>query len=141
MSNTPKNTVQIPLQVTRSYMEKRNISTPFGGNTVVAPYYVQANGVSQPVYLKDDGTLSPSTTTIEGTGHLFEGLGESSLKPGINLKAALAFELGAFKSNVTGFEVGVLGEVYAGKVTLMPLEGGQAAFVSAFITLFYGTRR
>lgn len=108
---------------------------------IIAPYYVQANGISQPVYLKEDGTLSPSPTSIEGTGHLFEGLGESSIKPGLNLKAGLAFELGAFKSNVTGFEVGVLGEVYAGKVELMPLEGGQAAFVSAYITLFYGTRR
>lgn len=108
---------------------------------IIAPYYVQAGGVSQPVYLKEDGTLSPSPNSIEGTGHLFEGLGESSIKPGLNAKAALAFELGAFKSNVTGFEVGLTGEVYAGKVTLMPLEGGQAAFVSAFITLFYGTRR
>ena len=111
-----------------------------GGPTigVIAPYYVRnADGRTMPF----DPDFHTSPGTIAGTGKLFQGLGKSKIKPGLHVKGAVSFELGAFKSNVTGFEVGILGEIYAGKINLMPFEESKAAFMSAFITLFYGNRK
>lgn len=116
---------------------------------IVAPYYVKVGDSKTAVpFGYDPKTVGPGKTpvlypyqSITGTGHLFQGLGESKIKPGINVKASLTFEMGAFKSNVTGFEIGTLIEAYAGKVELMPVEDNNSVFLSAFITLFYGQRK
>jgi len=111
-----------------------------GGPTigVIAPYYVRnVDGRT----MQYDPNFHVSPNSISGTGQIFQGLGQSKIKPGIHVKGSISFELGAFKSNVTGFEVGVLGEVYAGKINLMPFEESKAGFMSAFITLFYGKRK
>jgi hypothetical protein len=105
---------------------------------VVAPYYVR----------KNDGTTVPfkhgpalSQSDIVGTGHLFQGLGESKLKFGINAKAGLMFEMGAFKSNVTGFEIGAQLEAFPETIVIVPTEKNRAIFTSLYLTLFYGNRR
>lgn len=115
---------------------------------IIAPYYVKVGDSGTAVPFGYDpnttGSSNPilySYQSITGTGHLFQGLGQSKIKPGVNMKASLTFELGAFKSNVTGFEIGTLVEAYAGKVELMPEETNRAMFLSAFITLFYGHRK
>ncbi len=106
---------------------------------VIAPYYVTWYE-DQKTY-QYDPDMFPHSSTILGTGHLFEGLGESSLTVGINGKASLLFEMGAFKSNVTGFEIGMLVEAFPQVIELMPNEDNRAVFISAFITLFYGNRK
>jgi len=78
---------------------------------------------------------------ILGTGNLFEGIGDSKLQLGVNLKAALNFELGFLKSQVTGFEVGVLVDSYFNKIILMPTAENKSVFPTVFFTLFYGTRK
>jgi len=83
-----------------------------------------------------------SSNCIVGTGYLFQGLSESELKIGGNAKAALSFELGTSKSNVTGFEAGFLLDAYTSELDLMPTaEENKQVFPTAFITLFYGSRR
>jgi len=114
---------------------------------IVAPYYVKISkgrgdqGIAKPYGIDPTTGSYYSYGNITGTGHLFQGLGESSIKVGVNLKASLTFEMGAFKSNVTGFEIGTLMEAYAGKVILMPEEDNNSLFLSGFITLFYGHRK
>lgn len=116
---------------------------------IIAPYFVKVGDDGAAVQFGyDPKTVGPGKTptlysyqSITGTGHLFQGLGQSSLKVGANMKASLTFELGAFKSNVTGFEIGTMVEAYAGKVELMPEEDDKSVFLSAFITLFYGHRK
>lgn len=112
-----------------------------GGPTlgVIAPYYVRSASDQQTYPYTPE--QFPLYTSIMGTGNLFEGLGESSLTVGLNAKASLIFEMGAFKSNVTGFEIGTLMEVYPKTIELMPLEDNRAFFISAFITFFYGKRK
>ena len=78
---------------------------------------------------------------ILGTGNLFEGLGESTLQLGINLKLGLAFELGTVKSSVTGFELGFLLDSYFNEVILMPTAENKAVFPTVYFTLFYGSRK
>jgi hypothetical protein len=63
------------------------------------------------------------------------------LVPGANLKAAINFELGTTKSQVTGFEAGFLLDAYTKKIDLMPAAKNYSVFPTLFITLFYGTRK
>ena len=60
---------------------------------------------------------------------------------GANLKAALNFELGFVKSQVTGFEIGVLADAYFSEVVLMPTAENKSVFPTVFFTLFYGNRK
>ncbi|HTF19021.1 MAG TPA: hypothetical protein VK658_13160 [Chryseolinea sp.] len=109
---------------------------------IVAPYYVE--------YFPEGGggftvrgqyTPDINIDFINGTGRLFEGLGESSIAPGANFKAALNFELGTIKSQVTGFEAGFLIDAYAKPVEMVPSSKNYSVFPTLFITLFYGSRK
>ncbi len=109
---------------------------------LVAPYYVE--------YYPDGGggstVRAPYNSDINidyiaGTGRLFEGLGESKITPGANLKAALNFELGTLKSQVTGFEAGFLVDAYVKTIEMIPSTQNYSVFPTLFITLFYGSRK
>jgi hypothetical protein len=116
-----------------------------GGPTVglLSPYYVEysntlsGNGFSQ---------FAPYTRDLKdkqilGPGRIFQGLSESKIVPGLNFKAALNFELGTIKDQVTGFEAGFLLDVYAQKMEMMLDAKQYSAYPTLFITLFYGRRK
>lgn len=108
---------------------------------IVAPYYVElrndGGGPAQHVPYTPDIPFSE----ILGTGSLFEGLGQSKIQVGGNIKVAMNFELGTVKSQVTGFEAGFLLDAYFNKVVLMPSAPNRATFPTVFFTLFYGSRK
>lgn len=109
---------------------------------VVAPYYVEtgadAGGV---ITLRKQYNESIRAEEIYGPGRLFEGLGESKITLGANGKAALNFEMGTIKSQVTGFEAGFLLDAYTRKIELIPSTRNYAVFPTFFFTLFYGGRK
>lgn len=109
---------------------------------IVAPYYVE-HASDQPGFQTINTQYDPSIPpeTIYGTGHLLEGLGESKLKIGANLKAAVNFELGITKSQVTGFEAGFLLDAYTSEIEMVPTARNYAVYPTLFITLFYGSRK
>ena len=78
---------------------------------------------------------------IYGTGNLFQGLFESDITVGVNVKTSLSFEFGAFKSNVSGVEMGFLVDAYVNTIYIVPAAKNNAVFPTAFITFYYGTRR
>jgi hypothetical protein len=108
---------------------------------IVTPYYVEIGiaGTGSTRTLPFNEDIQPGE--ILGPGRLFEGLGESNVKFGFNAKAALNFEFGTFKSNVTGFEVGFLVEAFTSEIPLAAFHKNTAVFPSAFINLFYGSRK
>ncbi|HYG18588.1 MAG TPA: hypothetical protein VD816_06660 [Ohtaekwangia sp.] len=108
---------------------------------IVAPYYVEYTAETPFVTFTAQYHPGISTQSILGTGRLFQGLGDSRITPGANLKAALNFELGTSKSQVTGFEAGFLLDAYTKKIELMPSSENYSLFPTLFITLFYGTRK
>jgi hypothetical protein len=115
---------------------------------VQAPYYVEwtPNGPGGNYYFTYREQYSPSIETtkegvILGPGRLFEGLGDSKIKMGANFKAALNFELGVFKSQVTGFEAGFLLDAYTSKIEMVPNTKNYSAYPTLFLTFFYGTRK
>jgi hypothetical protein len=109
---------------------------------VVAPYYVETGGdAGGIVTLRRQYDPSIRMEEIYGPGRLFEGLGESKLTVGGNAKAAMNFELGTIKSQVTGFEAGFLLDAYTSKIELVPTAKNYSVFPVLFFTLFYGGRK
>ena len=78
---------------------------------------------------------------ITGSGFIFQGLFESSVVFGVNLRAGLSFEFGTFKSNVSGFEIGMLLDAYTRKIEMIPEADNYAVWPTVYITLFYGSRK
>ena len=78
---------------------------------------------------------------ILGTGNILQGVGQSTVVPGLNVKAGMAFEFGAFKANVVGVEVGFQCDIFTRDIILMPTTENHSIFPSAYATLFYGSRR
>ena len=109
---------------------------------IVAPYYVEwAPDGGGFFTVREQYNTNIPAEYILGTGRLFEGLGDSELKVGGNIKAALNFELGTFKSQVTGFEAGVLIDAYSSKIEMVPSAKNYSVYPTLFITFFYGTRK
>jgi len=110
---------------------------------VVAPYYIEWG--DSPYLTKteqyDPNNLNHKYDKIYGTGYLFEGIGDSKIQLGGNIKFGINFELGVVKSQVTGFEVGVLVDAYFQEVILMPNAPNHSVFPTVYFTLFYGTRK
>lgn len=108
---------------------------------IVAPYYIERAADGGFVTIREQYNPGIEITEIYGPGRLFEGLGESKIKPGANVKAAINFELGTTKSQVTGFEAGMLLDAYTGKVIIVPTAKNYSVFPTLFFTLFYGGRK
>jgi len=108
---------------------------------LVAPYYIERNTDAYQRSRHQPYTPDVDFSDIMGTGNLFEGITESKIAIGANLKAAVNFELGTMKSQVTGFEAGFLIDAYSKKIILMPSSTNRAIFPTVFFTLFYGNRK
>jgi len=108
------------------------------------PYFIEHaldgpfNTINEPY---DPANPNHSFPRIIGPGKLFEGLGQSAIQPGGNIKAALNFETGVLKSSLTGFEVGFLLDAYLKKVEIMPTAANKAIFPTVFLSIFYGSRK
>ncbi len=110
---------------------------------LLTPYYVAvaSQNSQETVTVPFDPNLHSSQRVIIGTGGIFQGLGESSVKIGANVKTSLSFEFGTYKRHVTGFEVGFMLEAYTEEIVIMPNTDNRSIFPSAFVTLFYGARK
>lgn len=108
---------------------------------VEAPYYIKYPTGASSYTVEQFDPSKHQVPAVLGTGRIFQGLGDSRIAPGANAKVALSFEFGTFKSNVTGFEIGVLAEAFTREIIIIPTTKNYAVFTSAFFTLYYGTRR
>jgi len=112
---------------------------------VLAPYYIEiteGNSIFQTKSEQyDPDNRAHTFNNILGTGGLFAGVWQSDIQMGVNAKAALNFELGTIKTQITGFEIGFLLDSYFKKVNLMPTATNHAVFPTIFFTLFYGNRK
>jgi len=109
---------------------------------LIAPYYIEypINRV-ETVTEQYDPEVHRSRYDILGTGSLFEGIGQSEFAFGANAKAAVSFEFGVFKSNVTGLELGYMLEGFTKEIPLIPTTENNQIFQSVYFTFFYGFRQ
>jgi hypothetical protein len=110
---------------------------------IVAPYYIKrtVDGLQTIKEQYDPNNPEHIYGKILGNGGFFYGVGESNLQMGANLKAALNFETGVLKSQVTGFEVGFLVDAYTKKIVMVPTADNYAVYPTIFLTIFYGARK
>jgi hypothetical protein len=113
-----------------------------GGPTIglLKPYYVQ---VAYGRLVRDE-IFDPNAKvkqTIIGSGSFFDGIGDVTVVPGVNLKAALNFELDAFRQSNISLEVGFLAEAYSQKVNMMAFAENKNFFTSGYITVFFGGKK
>lgn len=105
---------------------------------VVSPFYVL---VGDGTYDKFDPDSFQSPDQIGGPGRILQGLGESNVVPGLNVKGSFSFEFGTYRSNVAGVEVGVMAEAYTKEIEIVPTQENKSIYSSVFFTLFWGTRK
>lgn len=108
---------------------------------IVSPYYVEFEGENPQNSSFAPYSKNIPSSRIVGPGRIFQGLGESSLALGANAKAAINFELGSIKSQVTGFEVGFLIDAYTKRIEIMDDAKAYSIYPTLFIALFYGNRK
>ena len=109
---------------------------------IVAPYYIEyAVTRAESVREQYNPEVHQSRFNVMGPGRIFEGIGDSELAIGGNIKAALVFEFGVFRSNVSGLELGYLLEGFTKEIELMPTVSNRQIYQSAYFTLFYGFRK
>ncbi|MFD2936858.1 hypothetical protein [Spirosoma flavum] len=119
---------------------------------IIKPYYLEVaygNQTRTVPASQVNGFATSSGETVTGAGGFFQGIGESKLTVGLNVKAALSFELSAFRNNTTGVEIGFLAEAFPNKIVIIPNtdpagkreDGNRSFFTSGYITLFFGSKK
>lgn len=88
---------------------------------LVSPYYLRSEGDGLVTYSQFSGSGSGAgPVSIVGPAGYFAGIDMMEVVPGIHLRASLLFEFGSFKSKITGFEVGFLGEIFSREIEIVP---------------------
>ncbi len=105
---------------------------------LVAPYYILNNNGTYEQY---QYAKHPRPSSINGSGKLFQGIGESDVQFGANIKAGLSFEFGSFKNNVIGVELGSALEAFTKEIVIISRLENRAVFSSFYFTLYWGTRK
>jgi len=83
---------------------------------------------------------------IYGSSGFTKGLGQLSVVPGLNFKAALHFDWGAYDELVKAVEAGIMADVYFRKIPIMvespsvPNTENRSFFINLYITLQLGKR-
>ncbi len=119
---------------------------------IIKPYYLEVsygNSTRTVPASEVNGFATSKGETVIGAGNFLQGLDKSTFTLGLNVKAALNFELSAFRSNTTGLEIGFLAEVFPSKVVIIPntapgsnrSDGNRSVFTSGYITLFFGSKK
>jgi hypothetical protein len=121
---------------------------------IIKPYYVEvASGRNNTRQVPYSQVVNPTPGSqpefVVGSGNFFAGLGESQLTVGLNVKAAVSFELSAFRNNTTGIEIGFLSEIFPKTIIIVPNSntalggrevGNRNFFTSGYVTLFFGSK-
>ena len=109
---------------------------------ILKPYYIQyqvrPGVVRTEAY---DPVKHTDLGNILGSGNILQGLGNSKIIPGVNAKIAFSFELSAFRSNLTGLEVGFLSELFSKAPIIIPFAENRSLFTSGYVTLFFGNKK
>ncbi len=119
---------------------------------IIKPYYLEVafgNSSRSVPASQVNGTSTATGETVTGAGSIFQGFGQSKFAVGLNLKAALSFELSAFRTNTTGVEIGFLTEIFPQKIIIIPntdpganrADGNRNFFTSGYLTLFFGSKK
>lgn len=79
---------------------------------------------------------------IEGSGGLRRGWSQASIIPGVNARAAIHLDWGAFDELMKAVEAGIMVDVFAREVPLLiPPSNNTPLFINFYVSLHLGKRR
>lgn len=104
------------------------------------PYMIRFRNSDGRVETRPVGTTNPYENMV-GVGNFFQGFGKTKIIPGLHVKAALSFELSAFRESVTGVEIGFLAEGFTRKPEIMIDTENRSFFTSGYVTLYFGSKK
>jgi len=108
---------------------------------LLKPYYIQYQFRPGQIRAEQYDPSRHDQSLIIGAGSFFQGFERSKINPGLNVKAAVAFELSAFRNNLTGLEIGFLAEGFANEAVIMPFATNRRLFTSGYMTLYFGNKK
>ena len=114
---------------------------------LLAPYLIEYNYREDSRSSKDGIEVEQydasfhNINLILGSGHLTESISQSIIVPGVSLKMSLSFEMGTFKSSVSGFEAGFMLDAYSKQIEILQSAPKQSVYTSAFVIFYYGSRK
>jgi len=114
---------------------------------LLKPYYVDISEPSSQTLLAikwegGDGQydeqflLSPI-----GSSGIFEGAGETKVKPGVFFQGGLRFDYGRYNEMVSAIETGFNAEYYANEMPIMIGNEPKKMFLNVYVTLEFGRRK
>ncbi|HET8858560.1 hypothetical protein [Marivirga sp.] len=107
---------------------------------LVSPYFLRSEGGELVTFSQIFNGTAP--VSITGPAGYFSGLSNMEIVMGAHIRASLLFEFGTFKSKVTGFEVGFLGEIFTRRIEIVPLGTKNYNFYpAAFVSILFGSRK
>lgn len=110
---------------------------PDGGNN----FYIRSEK-----YSPGNEDLFLDISRIYGSSGFTKGLGQLSVVPGLNFRAALHFDWGAYDEFVKALEAGIMADFYFKKIPIMvespsvPNAENRAFFINLYLTLQLGKR-
>jgi hypothetical protein len=107
---------------------------------LVTPYLIDYNDGKE-INVQYNPDKHPELAKIDGYGSLIVGLSRAKLNMGSCFKTGLSFEIGAFRSSVTGIEVGVMVDAFPNKIILMPKTENTNLFQSIYLSIYFGSRK
>lgn len=138
----------LSLGMLKPYMIRYDVSTTGGGigrEPIDLPFYrfnLEDAGEFQRLY-----GAPFAEERVLGRGGFFKGFDQIEVAPGLNAKIGLAFEASAFKTSLTGAEVGFSLEVFSQKMQILNIGfaglevKNYSTFAAMYLTAFFGARR
>jgi hypothetical protein len=108
---------------------------------LLKPYYININGVGQPVkYTDQTKDVFLDRTLIDGNAGFSQGISEMKIVPGAHLKTGLHFDFAGSRRTLFAAEVGMNAEYYTSPIQIMALEPGVPYFFNLYVSLQIGKR-
>lgn len=111
---------------------------------VLSPYHVNISssvrGIQSinSVPYRDIYDNKYNNPNILSVGGLLDGLGQSRIQMGWNLKAGLIFEFNTLKKNYTALELGAVMDYYFQPVEMLYLNKNRSSYTGAYVTFYLG---
>jgi hypothetical protein len=107
----------------------------------VKPIYLQIRKENNNVVDERYDPEKHNTNNIVGRSILFIGMDELAYHPGLFLRSALNFDYGGRSNTVRAIEVGLAADVFLKSIPIMAYEEPHQYFVTAFVSLEFGSRK
>lgn len=137
------------------YFFKKNGDSSIGLSGILAvgpslgiqkPYYIKygRDANESAILTQYDPDIHTDYNSIRGSSSIWQGfLNNSSINPGIHIKAATSIDMSTFGDNITGFELGTTLEFFTREPEIISskLTSNAKAYATAYLTLYFGNKR